>query len=301
MNSINKLYLDAQLSLASYSDFNGVFTSDNVIAQLTKLKGVPGFQSPDFTATSAQSFVDRYAVVSQYIDPNGSGFSATVFQDKQTQQIYFVPRGTEPTDVGDLDADIMLATGTLPDEQLVEMVNYFLRLQAGPGGMAQQLIYTAPAEPAIPYGMVTLSSELVSGVGAPDGSAIDVSNVCVAGHSLGGYLGMALAPLFGGNIQSISTYNAPGFYGDYSTFDTIVSLLGTSLQPFASDRTTNITGMGLDIIPAVGVTPGDDLDVFLESNAHSQIVLVDSLAVYDLLARIDDTLTIEDITGILSA
>jgi hypothetical protein len=61
MNTIHDYFLNAQLSLAAYTDFNGNYDSTNVVTQLMAEKGFIGFSSPDFTATSAQNFVNQFA------------------------------------------------------------------------------------------------------------------------------------------------------------------------------------------------------------------------------------------------
>ena len=130
-NEIYQTYFDtAQLALAAYADFSvvppaadGTLDSDGVRRQL--------IVNGDFQATAAQKFIDQFQVIDQFTDPSLllNGFSATAFQNKQTGQIYFITRGTENS--GDYLADATLAIGITARSQIISMVNYFLRLQAG--------------------------------------------------------------------------------------------------------------------------------------------------------------------------
>lgn len=300
MNTIQDYFLNAQLALAAYSDFSAGYDVGSVKAALTDT-GPFGLLSSDFTTTSAENFVNQFAVLDQYTDtmwPIGSGFSATVLQDKQTNQIYLAIRGTEPLTPADISADLNLATGSLAMYQLVAAVNYMLRLQVGVTGQTAQLQVNSLV-PSLPP---VWSGTMVQGAG----TGIALNNFTLTGHSMGGYLGMGLGKIFGAGTSGVYTYNAPGFYGDLSPLGAIAGMLGLPVQEFATTVTTNLTGVFADIIPSVGTTYGTLEDIFLESNTHSQKPLTDSLALYNLFAQLDPSLNtatdgIAKITALLKA
>ncbi len=65
MAKLFETYFDlAQLALASYSDFRGLY-SDYDVASAIQFRGPLGTKSPDFSSTAAQTFVDRFEVVDQ--------------------------------------------------------------------------------------------------------------------------------------------------------------------------------------------------------------------------------------------
>lgn len=235
-------YFDkAELALAAYSDFSGLprgadglFAPDAVSAKLSEVPG--GKTVSDFSATEAAKFASRFDVLDQYTaDPLFNGFSATVFREKATGQIYFVNRGTNDfVDIAVTDAT--LALGGKPLGQIVEMVNYYLRVKAGANNMAQQ-IGVSPSSGVAELVKFQLI-EPVRGVGLGIGDA----QVAVAGHSLGGYLSTVFGYLFGTTTSSVNTYNAPGSWGVDVTMRNLAALLGNTNPSYASNRQTNLIG-----------------------------------------------------------
>ncbi|MDE2309288.1 MAG: hypothetical protein KGL01_00485 [Betaproteobacteria bacterium] len=312
MNTIQDYFTNAQLALAAYSDFSAGYDVGSVKTALTDT-GHFGLFDPDFTTTSAQNFVDRFAVINQFTDSGlfgltgGSGFSATVFRDTTTGSYTLAIRGTEPLTPGDFGADLDLATGSLARNQLVAMVNYVLRLQVGAAGETAQL-QVNPLAPSLPP---LWSGAMVQGVGP----GIAPSNFTLTGHSLGGYLAQGFERLFGGGTGQLYTYNAPGFYGDMSLFNQVTSLLGLPAGTFATIQGNNLVVPG-DWAHSVGMIPGlqTQTPIFSETDnaatpidAHSIKQMTDSLAVYNLFATLDPSLNtasadnINKITNFLKA
>src|ERR1035437_2754595 len=270
-------YFDlAQLALASYSDFRGLYSDRNVTSAL-QFPGSIGTNSPDFSLTAAQTFVDRFEVVDQFTDPSLflNGFSATVFRNKQTGQFYFITRGTE--NPGDYLADATLAIGIAARSEIISMVNYFLRLQAGAGNIARQI----KASSILPSdGVEWDRSRTVLGVG----SGLDLNQLVIAGHSLGGYLATIFGRIFNDNVATAFTFNAPGAYGGFGLLDNIARLLGGAPNSFLdASRQTNLVGDY--IVSSVPGRRGQNVRIFEESDAHSQKSVADGLALYSLFGE----------------
>ena len=106
MNNTFENYFDkAELALAAYSDFSeiplnkdGFLNTDVIKSRLTStfVDGKENEKSPDSSKTEADEFVKRFDVIDQFTETSfGNGFSATVFQDKNTKELFFVNRGTD--------------------------------------------------------------------------------------------------------------------------------------------------------------------------------------------------------------
>ena len=286
-------YFDlAQLALASYSDFRRLYSDRNVTSAL-QFRGSIGTNSPDFSLTAAQTFVDRFEVVDQFTDPSLflNGFSATVFRNKQTAQLYFITRGTENS--GDYLADGTLAIGIAARSQIISMVNYFLRLQAGAGNVARQI----KASSILPSnGVEWDQSRAVLGVG----SGLNLNQLVIAGHSLGGYLATMFGRIFNDNVAAAFTFNAPGAYGGFGLLDNIARLLGGAPNGFLdASRQTNLVGDY--IVSSVPGRRGQNVRIFEESDAHSQKSVADALALYSLFGELDQNSKAGEIRDIVRA
>ncbi|HQB39207.1 MAG TPA: hypothetical protein PL053_08020, partial [Deltaproteobacteria bacterium] len=246
-------------------------------------------KTSDFSDKEADKFLERFEVLDQF--SNTDGFSATLFRNKANGQLYFVNRGTN--DAPDFVTDAILATGGKPLNQILSMVNYYLRLQAGTSHMAQQVVAMYDEDGALSFEFSTP----VAGVGTVNGIGNGPVEVC--GHSLGGYLSTIFGYLFGGNVLSVNTYNAPGSWGVEATMRELASLLGNSTPSYAEDRQTNLIGDYL--VSAVPGHRGTDIRVFEEGNAHSQKVMTDSLALQNMLASLDPTLSPANMLAIVKA
>ena len=292
IESFQKYFDTSQLALAAYSDFSGMPLTANGGLDATGVKGQL-IASGDFQSAAAQQFIDKFQVVDQFTDPSLllNGFSATVFRHKQTGQTYFITRGTENS--GDWLADGDLAIGVSPRAQIVSMVNYFLRLQAGAGNVARQ-IKTSSILPS--YGVEFDNSRTVMGVGV----GINLDQLVVAGHSLGGYLATVFGRLYGDKVSAAYTFNAPGAYGGFGLLDNIARLLGRTPSGFLNaGKQTNVVGDY--IISAVPGRRGETVRIFEEGDAHSQKAVVDSLALHAVFGELDTSLKAAEVRGILRA
>ena len=82
------------------------------------------FLSGDMTPTQAKNFFAKYRLLIH--QPNtDSGFSATLFQNKQTNEYILSFRGTKPDDMGDIKADKDLFLGNIPKEQYFDMLLFY--------------------------------------------------------------------------------------------------------------------------------------------------------------------------------
>ncbi|MES2353861.1 MAG: calcium-binding protein [Pseudomonadota bacterium] len=292
-NKINYFYNQAELALAAYSDFssvsviNGVLKPTEVKAQLVSLSGFAPWseKTSDFSNIEADKFLERFDVLDQYTDNTlTNGFSATVFRDKATGQIHFVNRGTNDL-VSDIVTDAKLALGGKPLDQIVSMVNYFLRVKAGADNTAQQIeaVLPNPVSPGLllPAKLATFRwTASVAGTGPGIGDA----SIIVAGHSLGGYLSTIFGYLFGSTVSEVNTYNAPGSWGIDLTIRSLAQLLGNNDPSYIENRQNNL--IGDYVVSGVPGHRGTDIRIFEEGSAHSQKVLADSLALQNMLATL---------------
>lgn len=179
-----QLHRYSNLALASYSNFSTLLqtqrSDSGAVADALVKDEMVRFRSSligeakrDFTEVTAAAFVSTYEVLDQFTDPV-SGYSATLFRDKASGRPIWVQRGTDDL-TGDLVADGTLVLGWRPYLQIVQMVNYYLRLSAPLGADVQQIALPAGGAP-------TFVSSGANGLGY--GAAM--SSFDVAGHSLGG-------------------------------------------------------------------------------------------------------------------
>ncbi len=134
------------------------------------------FFDGDFSPLQAKRFFEKYDLLIH--QPNTkSGFSATLFQNKETKEYTLAIRGTEPSDTGDLKTDARMALGYIPQGQYNDMLSFYNRCKAK-------------------YPAMTESKSLN-----------------IAGHSLGGALAQMLALSIcddsnEANINEIYTFNS---------------------------------------------------------------------------------------------
>ncbi|WP_233714339.1 lipase family protein, partial [Helicobacter trogontum] len=123
-------------------------------------------------------FFSRYDLLIH--QPNTeSGFSATLFQNKETKEYTLAIRGTKPSDTGDLKTDARMALGYIPQGQYNDMLSFYNQCKAK-------------------YPAMTESKSLN-----------------IVGHSLGGALTQMLALSIcddknEANINEVYTFNSPG-------------------------------------------------------------------------------------------
>lgn len=215
MTSINFSYINALLADASYvSTINGFPDTIELSKRLTTTQAT--FLTANFTILNSI----------ESPKPSGTGFDAVVWQGKAGTpyegQVYVSMRGTQGLE--DVADDIGLAASGVPIKQIVDMVNWWLRVKTPVGEQAQQIQFRSESG-YILAATVTGTGELSSAT----------SITAVNGHSLGGYLATAFTRLFGNQagVQSVSTFNSAGFsnaagFNIQSSYDQIAEVLGLS-------------------------------------------------------------------------
>ncbi len=306
MSTIQNLFEQAQLAEAAYANFSsGLSTKEALIAN-------------NFSTAQADEFLTHWEVVDQYtsdgisITGDNTGFSATLFRNTTTGQYTFAVRGSTDPVADFMWADASLATGGIAIDQLVSMVNYVLRLDAGATGQtAQLLVDTPPLWPASGTRTVVWSNTMVQGAG-PNIPLSTLTNITVTGHSLGGALVQMYQRIFGST--GVDTFNSVGIGNPTSPiFDQLTTMLGLPSGSFSSGTGDHLLVPGEIASTLPGTVMGNpQIEVFSETqntnvvSAHLMTYVTDSLAVYNLLAKIDPTLDtspngLSTITDILKA
>jgi RTX calcium-binding nonapeptide repeat (4 copies) len=322
MATITDYFTQAQLSLAAYAlnlqpGMSNINQGDTYRALLVEA---------GMSATQATEFAKKYSVIAQSPENDPSGFSGTLFADT-TGKVYVALRGTEGlfsddfilTDLGDIAFD------GIAIDQAIAMFNWLQRLKGLGGEQVVQYhfieefndIETGELIPA------HLATTVTAATGELHNSSAPLS---VAGHSLGGHLAMILSRLAPGLIDSVYTYNAPGFDDPTLavsplTSEGFFSLFNNAPEPpitgaIGADWNGSIMShldVEGDVAHGIGNTPGVPQIVFSEGenrgirDAHSIAAITDSLALYDLFAKLDPalntntTLALTEITDILKA
>ncbi len=275
----------SQLALAAYANFQ----KDTYVVALKKV---------GMTETQANIFASEYSVVTQ-IGDTLSGFSATIFKDSNGQ-LTVALRGTNDLfDLLDADFSEIVATGAART-QIVEMYNWWQQVSHASGSEVPQIAYT--------NGTITHITGSATGeayLALQADSVVDVT-----GHSLGGHLAMAFKELFPAQANSATTFNAPGFnFLSDSFFASLASGANTPMDPFAVNVVAiNDSSEADSFSPIAGLwsRPGSPVDVAIEDQTvsgepnkpaalnHSQMLLVDSSVVYNLLSKLDATFSTRD-------
>jgi hypothetical protein len=139
MDTIQDFSSNALLSDASYArDLRPTLSGDPLARALF---AVDGARFKDAEAL-AKHVGEQYVVLDQYTANAVNGFSATVFQNKETGEVHLAFRGTE-VGPADLWADAILAVNGAASNQIVELINYVKRLEAGAGNQAPQYAFVA--------------------------------------------------------------------------------------------------------------------------------------------------------------
>lgn len=216
MNYIWKLSDFSQLSQAGY-------VYKNLVEEGSLLNWLEKSPQTNFSLTQAQNFVDRYELVDQ--QPNDkTGFSATVFREKETGRLILSCRGTEPEAqpvpnpllpsslegldiLVDVNQVMNPALGCAVD-QIVSLYNYVSRLNAPNGAEVTQ--YKADWIDGLFHGVKQLS-ETASGLGVFSDADGALKSFDITGHSLGGELAQAAARLFSAQLGECVTFNSAGF------------------------------------------------------------------------------------------
>jgi Ca2+-binding RTX toxin-like protein len=240
-------------------------------------------------SAQARAFAEAWRVVTQFThseqipthDDAGNvtgyvttsnGLSATVFEEVGTGRRYLAIRGTD--DIEDLLTDV------------VDVAIF--------GSPERQAQY------------VTLKSQVRAWMA--DGTL--PASFTVSGHSLGGFLAVALLVEFPMSVEHAYVYNAPGIGGSRADAGGWLSaLLGTPAEPVLdASRVSNLRAeAGTSPIADLGIPLASPIPIVIENQFlsdvpnppsarnHSQRVLVDALAVYGLYETLAPGLGVEQI------
>lgn len=249
MATIKELYTQSLLAQASYATLNA---------------GQPSVTDLMAGSTMAQAqaieFSENWTVIDQYTD--ASGASATIFQENSSGRTFLAVRGTTPSDIGDLTADYILATG----------FPYFVN--------PQYIQLRAVVQNWIDNGKLGASFS-------------------ITGHSLGGYLATALGTHFSSHTSEVYTYNAPGVGGTVGNIiDKFNAAFGFNNLTLISNLTnirgsagfSAISGLGLQLSPPQMIET--ELDSINPFGNHSIVNLTNSLALMSLFATLDANLSV---------
>lgn len=302
MATLRQYFEFSQLAQAAYAYF------DRFLHREDALKDA---DSGEFAISQANSFLSANGYEILHHSPNdGFGFSASVFKSKRTNEITITFRGTEflpnldPQDIAS-DADIL--TIGYARQQIISAYNYYQRLITPVGQTAQQLVEELTDQPptdgrpftTLPGTMQFLSYRVVS-TGEGLSQLMPTDHVTVTGHSLGGHLAVAFSRLFAGVVDHVYAYNAPGFGTNFT--DLFFNLIPGAASAFDSSKITNVYGeKGPELIADLHTSFGEAVPVFIETATHSKQDLTDALALYDLLARMDPSVSVSTVTSILNA
>jgi RTX calcium-binding nonapeptide repeat (4 copies) len=317
MNNIKNTYINALLADAAYVE--GLFDGMSAF----RLNEVLGAR---MTPTLATFISDNFEVISHKetednpIAGVGSGFDATAWRGRTGTQyagkVYVSMQGT--LGAQDFISDVNLANPFgIARNQIVDMVNWWNQITTSTNETAKQIRQVAPISgDGFPF---FASATAVTGTGL----LLNPANVQVNGHSLGGHLASAFARLMGdraagsGNggvsINSVTTFNSAGFApGSEAAFAELQNAMGLSATTFKADKQTNIfaqNGINITTNSLYFNQIGKRESVFNEDSSlagtgipnHSMYKLTDALALADLMAILDPTLTIAKFNQLMHA
>ncbi len=230
---------------------------------------VAALKQADMAEEDAKRFVAEYTIIDQ--SPSDAfGFSATLFE--REGQKYLAIRGTDDFIDVFIDFGIFIGSGAVDQYQALEA--YYANL--------------------IARGKLSPTDQLI-----------------VTGHSSGGFLAQGFAVDHPEVVTQAYTYNAPGLGGIAAQ---ILEALGITPSNVPISFVTNLRAEpGLSATASLGTVLGLVQPVLIEASAnpshnHAINTLADSLALYDLFAKLDPKLNTADpaigigkITDILKA
>ena len=279
--SSQNYYFGALLSQAAYGNYSAVsfgidgFGNDD---EVKKALIKTGTGEPEYTNEQANIFQDRFELTAENYDP-GTGFRAALFFDKTTSEYTLAIGGTDPSEIlGDVTfADLVgIAATGYASGQIAAMFAFY-----------DELLTTG-----------ILHTDL---------------RINVVGHSLGGHLATVFSIYRPLAVNHVYTYNGAGTGADdvgaaRLQLDEILGNREDSLAggTYENDRVTNLYAeAGPELTSGLGVLYGSTQPVYIEDNGaldnHSIQLLSESLAVYNLFDKLQTGISVETVSGILSA
>ncbi len=308
MSSLQNLFQQAQFAEAAYADFSN-----------TNVSQEEALTNEGFSAAQAAAFVKQWRAV-DHIPDTAAGFSATIFErlnvnGNGTGEFNLAIRGSTAANyLADFLADAaLIAVDGIAVRQIVDLYNFWQRATTSESltyQVAQVVLYdslgnlTPGAIPvgSSPYGIVFGDSSELPDINIRLGSGkipAGLSTLNVAGHSLGGHLTMAFTRLFPALATDALGINGLGFKPGNSTVDSLFSILGGAgaFTPSKIENLYGIAGPEFAAMDALALLqPGGFDGIYIESGGfgtiggHSATQMTDSLAVYDLFIRMDNSL-----------
>lgn len=286
---INKLRDYAELAWASYFyfdfDLKGYILQENeTIVTLSELVSLSyngkiagkkekvgqeysfigkGELNGEFGELQARNFSQRYEI--KFHQPNTlSGFSATLFYDKEKDKFVAGFRGTEVTKINDLVQDFILSlNGNLQSSPLLEFLEQVNKIIKN-----------------------------------------ENKNIIFVGHSLGGYLAqMALIycdikykDKLSFSPNEIYTFNAPSIHGwnvpSIAINPNTIKIMRDVLEKYTIDVSEKITHIydngGVEIIASAQYGASNALGIYTGKNDHSIKPLVNTLYFYSYLLELKE-------------
>ena len=274
-------YYGALLSQAAYGEFSAVtfgidgFGNDD---EVKKALIKSGTGEPEYTNEQANIFQDRFELTAENYDP-GTGFRAALFFDKTTNEYTLAIAGTDAYEIlGDVAfADLVgIAATGYASGQIAAMFAFYDEL------LATGILHT------------------------------DL-RINVVGHSLGGHLATIFSIYRPLAVNQVYTYNGAGIGADgvgaaRLQLDEILGYRQDSLAggTHENDRITNLYAeAGPELATGLGVLYGSTQPLYIEDNGaldnHSIRYLSESLAVYHLFDKVQAGISVDTVSGILSA
>ncbi|MDY0397715.1 MAG: hypothetical protein RBR03_03565 [Desulfuromonas thiophila] len=276
--NISEYFRFAELAQAAYYDLQSGIVDPDVLYD----------DGDGMAKKQAEDFADNWTVLDQY----DGMVEDTYYDEFGDEQTFLNPTGLSVTLFDDGKGNQVVAIRGTDD--LDDFVTDFIDI-ALLGTTEFQAQYSA------------LSAQVQTWI--VDGTL--QSDFSVVGHSLGGFLAQALTGEFDSYISHTYTYNAPGFTvqpGITNIATEIMDLLGIANASVPEEKITNIRALeGIFATAGLGQMIGDIQVISIEDQApslwanHYMVNTVDSLAVYNLFAQVDSTLTIDEVTGIIRA
>lgn len=326
MITSNRMFVQSQLAEAAYADLwdsgTGTFITNSEAVKQRLINMQPD-GTYDFSTSQASDFVTHWEVV-HHLPNTDSGFSGTVFRRRdddpvsglKASDLVFALRGTEQLGLDLFQADFNeLVKNGLAFRQIIDMYNYWQRLITPAGESARQAMLV-PAPSGTPDDRVidesgekwTIDFYSVAGLGKVD---LTDNLVAATGHSLGGHLATAFTRLFSGWTSEAVTFNGAGYptgalpglsLTAANNIPNLFSMLGGNAS-FPTAGITNLYGdKNLELVTMNNffglMQPGEHQPLFIEQDTvyastfgHGMGQMADSAAVFDLLVRMDDSLS----------